>query len=285
MRNLLTNFLFKRGSNVELIVVAVGLAIFVLACGGSSKPAKPVPSAYLGEWKAADGGTLTIAGDGTGKYISGSGNAKFEGVAVNVDEADKTIKMTLAGFEVKKFSIDQPASGGQMKLDGIVYKNSSGSTSTETKSSDDKKSSDTKGSPFGDSNSKSEDKDTKTSSSGEVPSNSEVDELSGETMHDFHDAVQKGNFDDFYSTLSDGWKEQISANKLDEPFADFIKKKVDLSPKSGAKPTYSPAPFINSDGLLEVDGSYESKSGNVMFKLKYMKEGGKWKLFGIRVNV
>ena len=293
MKSLFTKLLFDRSSRVEAAIAIFCLAAFVLACGGgSSKPAKPIPTAYLGDWKAADGGNLTIGSDGTGKYISASGSAKFEGVAVNVDEADKSIKMTLLGVEVKKFSIDQPASGGQMKLDGIVYKNASGSTSSDTKSStDDKKTSDTKSSsddkksPFGDTPGKTEDKsETKSSGSGDVPPTDEIDDLSGVAVKDFNDAVKKGSFDEFYGTISDGWKKQITADKFDEIFADFIKKKVDLTPKEGARPTYSPAPFINSDGLLEVDGSYPAKVGTVQFKLKYIKEGADWKLFGIRIN-
>ena len=99
--------------------------------------------------KAPTAATLTIGSDGTGKYISASGSEKFEGVAIEVDEAGKMLKLKLLGVEVKKMTIDQAASGGQMKLDGVSFRSSNttassdkttGNKSSDTKSSDTKSS-------------------------------------------------------------------------------------------------------------------------------------------------
>ena len=107
--------------------------------------------------------------------------------------------------------------------------------------------------------------------------------MSIDTLKSFNEAVLSGSFDNFYKNISPTWKKQITPGKFEEIFATAISKKIDITPKSGETISYSPKPFVNKDGLLEITGNYESaKAGKINFNLKYLKEGSDWKLFGIK---
>lgn len=248
-----------RNPKLDLAFLALVFVAFVIGCGGSSSstPKKPIPAAYLGTWTGTDGTAISIRNDNTGDYKAGS--SKVDGAAVEVDETGKEIKFTMLGVEVGKYKIDKAPSGSSMTLNGMVYKKAGGSMSNDSSSDSD-------------------------ASSGDVPSSDELNALVGETMESFNSAIQSGDFTDFHTNISTAWQEQITADKLKETFAPFIKQKIDLTPKAGTSPTYSPKPEIDENGMLKVDGSYPTAKGkNPQFKLTYTKEGSDWKLFGIRV--
>lgn len=266
MNNLIKTLCLKRSSKFDLAIVAFIFAAFVLGCGGGSSnaPKKPIPAAYLGDWTGQDGTRMSIRQDNTGDYKQGSTNVS--GAAVEVDEETKVIKFTMLGIDVGKYTIDSPPKGNQMKVNGVTFRRSGGfdtsSTDAET----------TKG-------------DDSNASSGEVPSESELNLLVGQTMEDFNSAIQSGDFETFHGTISEKWQEQITAEKLAATFDPFVKQKRDLSPKAGVTPTYSPSPTIDKNGLLAVNGTYPNSDGKTtQFNLTYIKEGSDWKLFGIRVN-
>jgi hypothetical protein len=127
--------------------------------------------------------------------------------------------------------------------------------------------------------------DDTTSSNAEIPSETELNTLVGQTMEDFNSALQSGDFEAFHGTISEAWQQQITADKLAQTFDPFVKAKRDLSPKSGSTPTYSPKPMIDKNGMLVVSGTYPNADGRTtQFNLTYTKESSDWKLFGIRVN-
>ena len=270
MQNLIAKLFFARNPKFELTLAAIALAAFVIGCGGggSSAPKKPIPAAYLGTWTATDGSTISIRNDNTGDYKAGS--KKVDGAAVEVDESGNEVKFTMLGVDVGKYKIDKAPSGGSMTLNGMVFKRAGGgavNTTTSTSTTDTTTT-------------------DSTASSADVPAGGELDSLTGATMESFNTALQSDDFTDFYSQISDTWQNQITADKLQETFAPLVKAKVDLTPKTGSKPTYSPKSALNEDGSLVVNGSYQTAQGKTaQFKLTYVKEDAGWKLLGIRVNV
>lgn len=277
MNNLICNLWSKRNSKFDLALIALFFASLVLGCGGgggSSSEKKPIPPAYLGTWTGQDGSTISIRADGTGDWNQGS--SKVNGAAVEVDEAAKEIKFTMLGIDSGKYKIDSPPKGNTMKLNGMTYKRAGGgvdeSDSSETESPSNTRSKTTT--------------DSTDTSGGKVPAEAEINSLTGETMEQFNSALQSGDFADFHKNISKAWQKQITPEKLEQSFAQFIEKKIDLTPKTGAKPTYSPKPTIDQNGMLVVNGTYPTaQGGNAQFNLTYIKEGGEWKLAGIRVNV
>jgi 2C-methyl-D-erythritol 2,4-cyclodiphosphate synthase len=118
-----------------------------------------------------------------------------------------------------------------------------------------------------------------------VPSNAELKKLTDNTLLSFNSAVQSKDFEEFYKSTSKLWQEQTTADKLMDIFKSFIDKKFDIaSAVKTVKPIFEPAPEINSDGVLVVQGSYPIKPDRLEFVLKYVNEQGAWKLIGINVK-
>lgn len=131
------------------------------------------------------------------------------------------------------------------------------------------------------------DDDPSDSPSGDVPSNREIDELVQETLLDFNDAVQKGDFTEFHDKIANVWKSTSTPQKLNEGFKEFIDKKVEISSIRGKEPTFDPQPTVTTKGkykVLQVNGKYDTLPLPVRFENEYINEGGEWKLIGIRVD-
>jgi hypothetical protein len=214
---------------------------------------------------------MNIRADGSANYKSANASVDSGGVAI--DESAKTLKITFAGLG-PTFSIDKPPSGDQMTLSGVVYRKGGG-TSSDTKS--DKTSSD--------------DKDTSSSSksAGDVPSNSDLQDLVRQTVLDFNDAVQSGDFSDFHDTLSTPFKKQASPEKLAGVFHEFVENKevMDFSSIKGMDAKFSPSPSTEKQAgydMLVKKGYYPTVPRKTNFTLKYIKEAGDWKLASIDIN-
>ena len=120
-----------------------------------------------------------------------------------------------------------------------------------------------------------------------VPNEVLAKQLVNNTMVNFKNAVNSGDFGPFYRTqLSALWKKQTTAEKLKGYFQTFIDRKVDLSPIFMVQPVLDPAPAINSDGLLILKGYYPlpAQKINVTYQLSYSREA-KWGLSGINVKI
>ena len=128
-----------------------------------------------------------------------------------------------------------------------------------------------------------------------IPTNPEIIDLIHQTMTQFNSAVQKGDFHDFYNSVSQQWKDGardtgqpaagVTATMLKDHFQAFIDNKVDISPVLASTPVFDNPPIINPDGLLRMDGHFDGPAFRVNFSLEYAYELPKWKLFGINVNV
>lgn len=122
---------------------------------------------------------------------------------------------------------------------------------------------------------------------GDVPSERDMEELIQETLGDFNDAIQKGDFTDFHDTISSVWKSTSTPQKFNEGFSEFIDKKVDISGIKGKEAKFDPQPTVTKKGkykVLTANGKYDTYPLPVRFENEYILEGGKWKLISIRVD-
>jgi hypothetical protein len=110
--------------------------------------------------------------------------------------------------------------------------------------------------------------------------------LVNDTMLNFKDAVNLGDFEEFYGTqLSTRWKQEITPENLTNTFKPFIDRKIDLTPIFSVAPVIEPA-RKNDDGFVVLQGHYPlpEQEVNVFFDLLYSQEK-KWALSGINVRV
>ncbi len=124
-------------------------------------------------------------------------------------------------------------------------------------------------------------------SRGDVPSERDMEELSKQTLLDFNDAVQQGDFTDFHSKISKVWKKTTTPEAFNQGFKEFIEKKIDISGVKSQNATYDPDPKVEKRGglkILKANGRYDTYPLPTKFETEYLKEDGDWKLISIRVD-
>ncbi len=124
-------------------------------------------------------------------------------------------------------------------------------------------------------------------SKGEMPSDEELQEMAKATLLDFNAAVQKDDFTEFYETICEPWKKQVTAETLRKSFGEFVQKGIDISPISSLDAEFSPAPEIGREvgfKTLKLKGSYSTNPNKTKFELNYIPEGKEWKLSKIIVD-
>ena len=112
-----------------------------------------------------------------------------------------------------------------------------------------------------------------------------AEEVAVKTLLSFSQAIQKGDFQEFYQAqVADKAKNELTAEKLNQTFAEFLKNKTDISPKENAIIKYSPEPEI-SDNSLKLSGSYPGANDKTIeFKMEYVKSTGNWGLTAIDIK-
>lgn len=98
-------------------------------------------------------------------------------------------------------------------------------------------------------------------------------------------AINADDFGGLHNSISRLWQEQITPAQLRDVFHGFVERKVDLTPIGNLTPVFDPPPSIDPNGILVLEGSYPSTPLRVLFRVKFVKEGGDWKTFGLNVNL
>lgn len=156
-----------------------------------------------------------------------------------------------------------------------------------------------------------------------VPAEPQLRQLAEDTLLLFNEAIQNGgDFSALYAAASDRWKfrgrdprelnyggtdparaakvdpfnneNRLTAAALHNAFAAAVEAKVDLSPITGRKMILSEPARVNSDGVLNLKGTFDATVSQASvpgsprkleFALEYVREAAQWKLFGITVHI
>lgn len=129
MRNTIKKIFAGKNAVVTTALVIGLLSLAGLGCGGGSKAAdeKQAGSEYVGTWTSKDGSFITIRSDGSGDYKIG-GTSVSGGKAL-VSDKDKTLRIAMLGMG-SPMKIDKAPAGGEMTIDGVVYKSGGGGSSS-----------------------------------------------------------------------------------------------------------------------------------------------------------
>ncbi|MEG4408096.1 hypothetical protein [Microcoleus sp. MON2_D5] len=123
-----------------------------------------------------------------------------------------------------------------------------------------------------------------------VPPTAELVKLTKESLLVWNEGVQTKDYTEFYSTISKTWQKQATQKELTEAFQAFIynqKKGTDTNFEpviNTLEPVFTPAPAIDSDGVLILQGYYPSTPSRMNFTLKYIPEADAWKLLAISLR-
>jgi len=119
----------------------------------------------------------------------------------------------------------------------------------------------------------------------EVPKKDELGNLVQATMDLFVESIAKNDFSEFYESISESWKKQITKEEISSGFQNIINSGADLSFVRETNPVFTKEAFVDKYGILTIEGKYSKESRSLSFVLKYVFEGTEWKLFGIEIKI
>ena len=117
-----------------------------------------------------------------------------------------------------------------------------------------------------------------------VPSPNALESLVKATLLTFNDANVTGIYTVFHAKLSKPFRDQFPPEKLEKVFAEFRQKQIDVESIAALVPVYDPAPQVDKDGHLIVQGYFPTEPMRLRFDLDYIPSDGEWKLVGINVK-
>jgi len=117
-----------------------------------------------------------------------------------------------------------------------------------------------------------------------VPPAAELERMAADALTRFNDAVRAKDFTAFHGSVAEDWKKETTPDRIRAAFQAFIDRDVDIGSIGTVKPRFDPPAAVNDHGVLVVAGLYPT-SDPVRFELKYVRDGGDWKLLGISVKV
>ena len=117
-----------------------------------------------------------------------------------------------------------------------------------------------------------------------VPAEAQLKEMVLDALLTFDQAVQTKDFGGFYKQISKAWQKETTPEELLKTFKAFVDQKISIDEIASVDPEFEGKPEVNDDGYLVAKGSYPAESKKVSFELKYLTEGGRWKLVGVNVQ-
>lgn len=126
-----------------------------------------------------------------------------------------------------------------------------------------------------------------TNSTGELPSDPEIEAIVQESIQDFADGVDSSDFSALYDKSARGFKTTYTKETVKTGFISFVNQKARVVPilrsTASMTPNFSSKPAVsNLRGIksLTINGTYPT-SPNTRFELLYLLEDKRWKLIKI----
>lgn len=124
-------------------------------------------------------------------------------------------------------------------------------------------------------------------STGAVPTDAQLQEMTKETVLAFNAALQSEDFTSFHRSVSKPFQKQVSPEKFKQVFQSFIDAGIDFSQISSLTADFTDKPVIETTmgyKTLKLVGVYPTSPRNTKFDLKYIPENKDWKLISIEIN-
>jgi len=123
------------------------------------------------------------------------------------------------------------------------------------------------------------------SANHEIPPLKTLRNLTLSSLLLLNDAARQSDFSDFYSKVSLSWQNQLTLNQLKEAFQPFTDSRADISGIQKLQPIFDVPPTVDTEGILNLVGHYETKPYRTTFALRFIYEFPYWKLYGINVQL
>ena len=100
-----------------------------------------------------------------------------------------------------------------------------------------------------------------------------------------HEANETGNYTVLRDMSAPGFRDANTAARLGEIFATQRTQKLDLSGVAALDPQLTILPQIEANGMMRMAGFFPSVPTQVNFELLFAPVEGRWRPFGLAVNV
>lgn len=101
------------------------------------------------------------------------------------------------------------------------------------------------------------------------------------TTAEFASSVKAKSMKKLYDNAADLFKKQVSLEKFNNVYKSFFPVGDGLEALNEYTPAFDEKPSINENGVLSINGYYQVGKSRLKFLYKYIKEGTKWKLYGL----
>jgi hypothetical protein len=103
------------------------------------------------------------------------------------------------------------------------------------------------------------------------------------TLLTFNDANLTSNYTVLHAKMSKPFRDQFPPDKLKSAFNDFSEKHIDIAYVAAMAPIPDKPASINDDGVLTLEGHFETTPKKLKYNLGFIMSDGLWK--PIRLNV
>ena len=125
-----------------------------------------------------------------------------------------------------------------------------------------------------------------------VPSDSVVEGLVKDTLSQFSDAVESGDFSELHANASTDFQSTYTVDEMKTAFKSYTSKKSLVVPIMGKASSmdadFTRPPSIRTEKGLKIlmaAGEFKTKPFKVRFDFEYVMRGGEWKLLKLVINI
>jgi hypothetical protein len=125
-----------------------------------------------------------------------------------------------------------------------------------------------------------------------VPSDTVVEGLVKDTMREFADAVDTGDFHEIYTNASSDFQGTYTEDEMKTAFKSYTDKKRIVVPIlrkiDGVDAEFDSPPSIRTEkglNILMAKGRFSTKPYKTRFDYEYVMRGGEWKLLKLVINI
>jgi hypothetical protein len=115
-------------------------------------------------------------------------------------------------------------------------------------------------------------------------SGSEISTLIRTTLVALHQANLTGNYTVLRDLGAMSFQRFNTAVRLGQVFTRIRRAGLDLSPAVLMDAVLTKKPVIDGNGLLHLEGRVPSRPLNIVFKMAFRFEGGRWRIFSLAVG-
>ncbi|MFN0139021.1 MAG: hypothetical protein ACKVQW_02900 [Pyrinomonadaceae bacterium] len=129
-------------------------------------------------------------------------------------------------------------------------------------------------------------------SDGSVPSDAVVEGLIKETMREFADAVDTGDFNAIHDNASSDFQGTYTVDEMKTAFKSYTDKKKVIVPIlnkiEATDAEFDSPPSIRTEkglNILVAKGKFKTKPFQTRFDYEYVMRGGEWKLLKLIIKI